>query len=133
MDELIALRERVARLEDANTVLMRQLDDLRALASSLPRRRSIRDARRCPACDGRAFLHVTRATQATDSGAIDFGLTHESKWTGIVARGVMETFTCRACGLVEFHARHLEDVQIDGETVIEIEPESDPPRSGPFR
>jgi hypothetical protein len=133
MDELIALRERVARLEDANAALMRQLDELRALADSLPRRRSIRDSRRCPACDGRVFLHVPRATQATDSGAVDFGLTHELRWTGTVVRGAMATFTCCECGLVEFHAGNLEDVKIDGKTVIAIEPEPDPPRNGPFR
>jgi hypothetical protein len=135
MEELTDLRERVARLEAANTDLAAQLAALRDAVerARIGGYRSIRDSRRCPACGGGAFLHVPRATQVSHTRIVPLGITHEWKWTGAIAHGALESFTCRRCGLVELHVTDFSDVQVDGQSVIALDPEPDPPRDGPFR
>lgn len=128
MDDVTALRDRVARLE-AQLAELRDLVD-RSHAGGF---RSIRDTRRCPACGGGAFLHAPRTTQASHTQVVPFGIAHHWKWTGAVASGVMEVFACRHCGLVEWHVIAPADVEPDGVNVLAVEPESDPPRDGPFR
>jgi rubredoxin len=127
-DELAALRERVVQLEA-------QLGELRASIerSAAGGFRSIRDSRRCPACGNQTFLHVPSATQLTDSGAVPLGLHHVLKWRGPVVTGVMESFTCRACGLVELHVIDAREVEIDGKTVRAVDGDGEPPSDGPFR
>ena len=127
-DDLTALRVRVAQLE-AQVAELRDLVD-RAHAGGF---RSIRDSRRCPACGGGAFLHVPEMTQVTEVGVAPLGISHQLKWTGAIARGVMESFTCRACGLVELHVVAPGEVEIDGKRVLAVDPEPDPPRDGPYR
>lgn len=128
MDELIALRERVAALESQ----LRELHELVA-QSRAGGFRSMRDSRRCPACGGGALVHVRRASQASDAGVVPLGIVHVSRWTGVVAHGPLESLTCRACGLVELHVIDFTGVEADGKHVVAIDPEADPPRDGPFR
>lgn len=131
--ELSALRERIAQLENAYTALASQLDELRA-ALAAPKRHSMRDSRRCPACGGQALLHIPRTTQVGHESIAQLGLYHEWKvWSGAVARGAMETFACRTCGIVELHVTQLDDVKIDGDRVRAVDPEPEPPHDGPFR
>jgi hypothetical protein len=135
MDDLTALSDRVARLEAANAALARQLDQLRDLVDRAHAGgfRSIRDSRRCPACGGGAFLHVPHATQVSEIGVVPLGIHHVTRWTGSVAHGAMESFTCRHCGLVELHVVAPGEVTVDGKHILAVDPEPPPPADGPFR
>ncbi len=129
------LEERLATLEHRCATLEEQV---LALSAELARARvggfrAIRDARTCPACSGRMFVHARQATQATHTSVIPLGITHEWKWTGPIAHGVMEAFACRGCGLVELHVVDFADVVVDGVKVVAVDPEPDGPREGPFR
>jgi hypothetical protein len=132
MDELTALRARVAQLEDAHAALASELDRLRALLTA-PERSSMRDARRCRACGGRTILHVPGTTQVGEVTTTPFGLSYYLAFTGWRVTGAMETFACRTCGIVEFHVKSPDDVKPDGNLVRAIDPEPEPPRDGPFR
>ena len=91
------------------------------------------DAGACPACGGRALLHVRRAREGAYMGLMDFAIAHEESWTGIKPQGRLESFTCRACGLVELHVIDPAEVEVDGDRVVAVEPDGEPPRGGPFR
>ena len=127
---------RLAALEAANRELAQQVVELRELlAASRPGGfRSIRDSRRCPACGSGSLLHVRRAQETGVGQPVELALTHErSVWKGTITHGPMESFACRRCGLVEWHVIDFADVVADGDNVVAIEAEPEPPRSGPFR
>lgn len=125
---LAALEARHAQLEQIIAELRLELD---ARKTGF---RSMRDSRRCPACNGEALLHVRRASTSTGAEAVELALAYDiSMWTGAKSRGPVEAFVCRTCGLVELHALDVENVPVDGTRIIAIEPESEPPSTGPFR
>ncbi len=131
------LLDRIAKLEALNAELVRQIAELRI---AIDRRgtgfHSMRDTRRCPACGSGSLLHVRRAQEAAYShrGLMDKGIAHGfSAWTGSKSFGPMESFSCRSCGLVEYHVLDFRDVKIDGQQIVAIEPEPEPPSDGPFR
>ena len=132
MDELTALRARVAQLEEAHAALAHELDELRAQLTA-PRRSSMRDARRCRACGGQAFLHVPNTTQIGHPITVPFGLAYDLRFSGWRVTGAMETIVCRTCGIVELHVKTPSDVEPDGDLVRAIDPEPEPPHDGPFR
>jgi len=128
-DERFALLEqRCAALEQQVTTLREELAHARVGGF-----RSIRDSRTCPACGGRAIVHVRQATQAAHASVMPLGIAHDWKWTGPVARGVMESFACRGCGIVELHVVDFSDLAIDGTKIVAVDPEPEPPHAGPFR
>jgi len=133
------LLDRIAKLEAMNEVLLQRIAEL---GSEIQRTRtggfrSMRDARRCPACGEGSLVHVRRVQEsgAGRSGLTDFALAHSySRWTATTKPfGPMESFACRSCGLVEYHVIDWKDVPIDGQGIVAIEPDGEPPKAGPFR
>ena len=116
-----ALQARIDRLEATVAELRRLL----ALANPTGFR-AMRDARRCPACDSGSLLHIRRLEEV-------MRLHHVVTWVGAASHAPLEVFVCRTCRLVEWHAIELVGLEPDGETIVEIEPEDDPPTEGPYR
>lgn len=131
-DRIAALERSVAALATQLTEVQQQLAHARIGGF-----RSIRDSRRCPACGSGALLHVRRAKVISygRGGTVDFSIAHEHSaiWGTTKPKGGLECFACRTCGLAEWHVLDLEDIPIDGENIVAIEPEPDAPSSGPFR
>lgn len=122
----------LARLETLEAAVA----ELRAQLAAAPpgRMRAMRDTRRCPACGGGALLHFRNVRETVDGGDLAaLGLTHEEGWLSYKPRAPLEAFACRACNLVEWHVIEFENVVSDGETIIAIDPEPAPPKTGPFR
>lgn len=115
--------------------LLARIDRLEATVAELRRLltlanptgfRAMRDARRCPACDSGSLLHIRRLDPVM---RLHYSLT----WAGASSHGPLEVFVCRTCRLVEWHAIELVGIEPDGESIVEIEPEDDPPTEGPYR
>jgi hypothetical protein len=132
-----SLARRIERLEAANAELTRGLTVLRQELATMRAGgfRSMRDSNRCPACGSGSLLRVRRSRQGTPyGGAMDFAIAQEATtWRGIQPRGPIESFSCRRCGLVEYHVIDFADVKVDGVDIIAIEPEAGAPQDGPFR
>ena len=120
-----ALLSRINRLEATVAELRHQL--AYANPSGF---RAMRDSRRCPACDSGSLLHIRRLEEAMRQ---PLALYHAYTWAGASTHAPLEAFVCRTCRLVEWHAIELVGVEPDGDTVVEIEPEDDPPTEGPYR
>ena len=116
-----ALQARIDRLE-ATVAELRRLISLANPTGF----RAMRDARRCPACDSGSLLHIRRLEEV-------MRLHHAVTWAGAASHAPLEVFVCRTCRLVEWHAIELVGIEPDGETIVEIEPEDDPPTEGPYR
>ena len=130
------LHARVRALEDALTTTQARLDNLLAdlARTRVGGFRAMRDSHQCPACGGRALLHVRKLREFARAGQLDaLGLTHEERWTGTRVRAPLEAYACRTCFLVELHAADLDHVTIDGERIVALDPEPDVPPDGPFR
>ena len=130
------LLDRIAKLEAMNEQLLQRVVELgiEVQRTRTGGFRSMRDARRCPACGEGSLVHVRRAQEGTRGGLLDFALAHSySKWSGTQTFGPMESFACRSCGLVEFHVVEFEGITTDGEVIVAIEPDGEPPSGGPFR
>ncbi len=129
--------KRMQTLEGAVAALSQQLAAVQEqlAATRVSGFRSMRDSRRCPACGSGALLHVRRAKEAGDSnGLTDFSLAHgHTFWGTLQHKGTLEAFACRGCGIVEWRVIDVTEIIADGTNIVEIEPEGDPPASGPFR
>jgi hypothetical protein len=124
-----ALLSRMAALEARIADLQQEL-----ARSAVGGFRSMRDARRCPACGGEHLLHIRAAMEWTQGGFTPLALHHiRKRWYKQTAKGPIEYFVCRTCRLIESHAIDLEGVEPDGEGVIAIDPEPDSSAAGPFR
>lgn len=132
-----ALLDRLAKLEAMNEQLLQRVVELgiEVQRTRTGGFRSMRDARRCPACGGGSIVHVRRAQAPAASGVIEAGLTYtHSRWSGVTRpRGNLETFACRSCGLIETHVIEWREVNVNGIDVIAIDPDGEPPDGGPFR
>lgn len=128
---------RIQALESAVAALTQQLVAVQEqlAATRVGGFRSMRDSRRCPACGSDALLHIRRAKEAGDSNALtDFSLAHtHTFWGTLQHKGVLETFTCRHCSIVEWHVLDVAEIPVDGTNIVAIEPEGEPPAAGPFR
>jgi ribosomal protein S27AE len=127
---------RIQKLERDVAEIANQLAELRQqlAATRAGGFQSIRDSRRCPACGSGALLHVVRAKAHNERGPMDFSIAHEySLWSGTKPLGGLEVFACRQCGLAEWHVLDFAAIPVDGRDIIAIEPEGEPPASGPFR
>ena len=129
--------QRIQQLESAVAALTQQLMTVQEqlAATRVSGFRSMRDARRCPACGSGALLHVRRAKEAAHGGGVtDLSLAHDRTiWGTIRHKGVLEVFACRQCGIVEYHVLDIAEIPVDGTNIVAIEPEGDPPAAGPFR
>jgi hypothetical protein len=97
--------------------------------------KTMRAARRCPACGSGRLLHIPAAKELTKGGTTPLTVHHVDGFWGAKSHGPIEHFICRGCMLIESHVIDLTGVEPDGETVIAIEPEPEPelPSGGPFR
>jgi hypothetical protein len=135
-DDHDELRARVRALEDTLLATQARLDHLLADLSRTRAGgfRAMRDARQCPACGGRALFHVRRLREASHDGRLDLlGLSHEERWLGNTTRAPLEAMACRTCHLVELHAVNFDGLVADGDRVVALDPEPEPPTGGPFR
>ncbi|MDQ3334359.1 MAG: hypothetical protein M4D80_04295 [Myxococcota bacterium] len=132
-----ALLDRLAKLEAMNEQLLQRVVELgiEVQRTRTGGFRSMRDARRCPACGEGSIVHVRRAQVPAAEGLTELGLTYtHSQWRGATKPvGAMESYGCRSCGLVEFHVVDWKSVTADGKDIIAIDPEGEPPKGGPFR
>ena len=95
---------------------------------------SMKNTRMCPGCGARSLLHIRKLKDHAHHGSIDLAIDHEtSVWTGVETHGALEGFACLGCGLLELHVIDFKDVQVDGEKIVLIEADKDPPKAGPFR
>ena len=128
--------QRIQKLESAIAALTRQLVTVQEQLATTRGSgfRSMRDARRCPACGAGALLHVRRAKEMSHRGPTDFSLAHDvSFWGNITHKGALEAYACCQCGIVEWHALDIAEIPIDGTNIVAIEAEGEPPAAGPFR
>ena len=96
----------------------------------------MRQTGRCPSCNAGSLLHFRRVRERTDSGLTDLSLLKRSSaWGFSVKEGApLEAYACRACHLVEWHAITFEDIEVDGEHIVEITAPADPEAdAGPYR
>jgi hypothetical protein len=125
-------------LEARLVTLEASLAELRVELARVTAKRlgSMRQTLRCPACGGGKLFHIRAVKDITDSGTTDLALQKEISIWGRVKlnAGVLEAYACRSCRLVEWCAASLDNVEADGEDVLEVnapvEPELD---DGPYR
>jgi len=123
--------DRIAALEAAVDDLRREVDRLKRT-----RGRSMRETHRCPACGGGRVLRFREIKDLAHAGTVDLSLQKEySSWWGLRrSSGHLEAYACRACRLVEWHAATLDDIEVDGEIVVELVAEDAPvPETAPYR
>jgi len=93
---------------------------------------SMRGQTRCPACGCWRILH---ARQILDRGDGDqrqkLALVKPSFWRSKVV-GEFEAYLCTECGLVEWYAKDLHEVEVDGE-IFRILEGNEPGVQGPYR
>jgi hypothetical protein len=132
-----ALLERLAKIEAMNEQLLQRVVELgiEVQRTRTGGFRSMRDASRCPACGEGSIVHVRRAQVPAAEGLTELGLTYtHSQWRGATKPvGAMESYGCRSCGLVEYHVVDWKGVKPDGEDIVAIDPDGEPPKNGPFR
>jgi hypothetical protein len=121
---------RIAALEAAVADLREELDRVRR-----SRVRSMRDTHRCPVCGGTKILHFRNVHDVAQNQMVSFALQKRySAWWGLKQiAGALEAFACRRCRLVEWHAISLDEVDVDGEEVVELEPPAEPDLGAPYR
>lgn len=122
---------RIRALETAVTELRDEIDRLRK-----GRNHSMRATHSCPACGGTRILHFTRIKDLAHNQMVDLALQKQfSVWWGVkLSAGALEAYACRSCRLVEWHAISLDDVEPDGQEVIELDGSTgERPVPGPYR
>ena len=126
-----AHREQIAALAAAVADLQAEVEHLRK-----GRIRAMRETHRCSACGGTRLLHFKRIKDVAEGRMVDLALQKEfSAWWGVkLSAAALEAFACRNCRLVEWHAISLDDVQPDGDEVVELEGSApEPPSASPYR
>jgi hypothetical protein len=119
-----------AQLDAVRTELAAVRAKLDALVSA--RGQTMAGQVRCPGCGGQALLHL-RAVLDRAHGANRKPFSIAQK--GILfdrAIGQFEAYVCRGCGLVEWYVPDLTGVEVDGETIRELDG-SAPEPGGPYR
>jgi hypothetical protein len=132
-----ALLDRLTKLEAMNEHLLQRVVELgiEVQRTRTGGFRSMRDSRRCPACGEGSLVHVRRAQVPAAEGLTELALVYtHSSWRGVTKpAGPIEIYGCRSCGLVEHHVVEWTSVHADGEDIVAIDPEGEPPKGGPFR
>ncbi len=129
MGAMKKLRAEMAALEEKVSELHREL-----ARSSAGGFRGMRDTRRCPACGGARLLHIPAATELAKRGTAPLAIHHQNGFWGPTSQGPIEHFVCRGCKLIESHVIDLAGIEVDGETVVAIDPDPEPESGGgPFR
>ena len=124
-----ALLARIAVLETKLDELTRELAQLRA-----DRRASMAQLQRCPACGG-PLWHFPNIRERGHHGSLTpFTLHKKATFWSAKDRAPVEAYACRTCGLVEWHAKELAEVEPAADALA-IDPPADPPppSDGPFR
>lgn len=127
-------KERIEALQAELSKLRKSLDSLQAQVASARDRidLTMRGQTRCPACGCRRIMH---AREVLDRGDGDMrqklALAKPSFWRSKVV-GEFEVYLCTDCGLVEWYAKDLHEVEIDGKVFRILEGEA-PGRDGPYR
>jgi hypothetical protein len=84
---------------------------------------------RCPGCGCRKILHVTEILDSTATGRERLALAQPSRWSGRRV-GELEALVCTECRLIEWYAKDLEGLEVDGEKVRLLDGEA---AAGPYR
>ena len=107
--------ERMGMLERTIAELRLQLD------REQTRVRTMRQTFQCPSCHGRRVLHFRRINEAGKQELLPLSLsTGYSFWWGAREGDPLEVYVCRACGLLEWHAPHIDKLEPDGKNIIEL-------------
>ena len=119
---------RLAALELAVGELRTTVAELeQRLATERTRIRTMRHTVQCPSCGGRRILHVRTVHQVSAYGLVPLALASDIRWSGVKQGGPLQAYACRNCGLLEWHATGLDLLEPDGENVVELEAEAEPP------
>jgi len=127
-------KERFAALAGEVAELRAELESLRTQVRAARERidLTMRGQTVCPACGCRKILH---AREVLDRGDGDMrqklALAKPSFWRSKVV-GEFEVYLCTACGLVEWYAKDLHEVEVDGK-VFRILEGNEPGSEGPYR
>ena len=114
--------------------LRKELETLRAQVLAARERidLSMRGQARCPACGCSKILFASKVLDRGDGDAREkMALAKPSFWRGKIV-GQFEVCVCTACGLVEWYAKDVHEVEIDG-TDFRIVEGQEPGRDGPYR
>lgn len=109
--------ERLAALAAEVATLRESLESLQAQVAAARDRidLTMRGQTRCPACGCRRIMH---AREVLDRGDGDMrqklALAKPSAWRSKVV-GEFEVYLCTACGLVEWYAKDVHEVEVDGD------------------
>ncbi len=126
-DRVEVLAAEVARLRESMKTLQAQVAAARDRIDL-----TMRGQTRCPACGCRRIMH---AREVLDRGDGDMrqklALAKPSYWRAKVV-GEFEVYLCTACGLVEWYAKDLHEVKVDGKIFRIIEGEESG-QNGPYR
>ena len=126
------LHKRMAELESELSQLRGQLE---TLTHQVEQRRagsdhSMRATLRCPSCNGRSILHAKWLQDRTDSGAVPLSIDKQGLF---IPKPVapFECHICTKCGLVEWHVRNVDDLDLQDDRFELLE--VDDPNTGPYR
>lgn len=125
----------MAKIEDRLMALELAVSELRAeLDAARTRIRTMRQTLTCPSCGGRRILHFRYINESNALGLTPLSLTTQySGWRGVLPGDPLEAFICKQCGLLEWHASGLENIEPDGEQVVELVHDEDAPPTPPYR
>src|SRR4051812_33116171 len=126
--------ERIVGLEAAVESLREELRVALAHVQA-GRTATMRESSRCPACGGAKVLHFRHVKDVLHGKTVDLALQHEVSrfWGTVISAGPLEAFACRSCRFVEWYAISLEDVEVDGDDVVELEAPPAQSPDGPYR
>lgn len=86
---------------------------------------------RCPGCGGRKLLHATKVLDRSSGGAKTLAVTQTGAFRERSV-GEFQVYVCQGCGLVEWYVPDLSGIEVDGETVRQLDG-SAPDPDGPYR
>jgi hypothetical protein len=131
------LTQLTAEVETLRRDLEQQRNEFEALRAQVHAAReridlSMRGQTLCPACGCRKILFASKVLDRGDGDSREkMALAKPSFWRGKIV-GQFEVCVCTACGLVEWYARDVHEVEIDGEDFRLVEGQ-EPGRGGPYR
>src|SRR5688572_27813647 len=127
-----------ARVQAAEAAVAELRAEVAALRAELAGARgrvdvTMRGQTRCRGCGCRKILF---AAHVLDRGDGDFrkklAIAQPSWWRSAIA-GQFEVYVCTACGLVEWYAKDLGGLEIDGESYRIIDGDAGTAGQGPYR
>ena len=122
--------------EDLRAQLAAVKEELRAVRAQLDALTTARGLTmvaqvRCPGCGGRKLLHATKVLDRSHGGPSSLAVARKGAFRERSV-GAFQVYICQGCGLVEWYAPDLSGLEVDGETIRELDGTATDP-AGPYR